>query len=150
MRVTIQRVLNAKVEVNAQIVGAIQKGLCVFAAIEDADDLNDVNWMAQKLVNLRVFPDELKPMNRSLIDVQGELLLVSQFTLFASTKKGNRPSFTSAGKPDYAERLFEYFKNTLEKKLETTVQTGEFGADMQVTIVNDGPVTINIDSKNRD
>lgn len=149
MRVTIQRVVSASVKVANETLGSIERGLLVFVGIEDADLIDDVNWMAKKVINLRIFPNNEKPMNSSLLDVDGDLLIISQFTLFASTKKGNRPSFTKSGKPAYAKVVFEQFISELESILGKKVQKGVFGADMQVSLVNDGPVTINIDSRDK-
>jgi D-aminoacyl-tRNA deacylase len=150
MRVVIQRVSRASVTINNSIRGSIKKGLLVFAGIEDSDASEDVNWLAGKIANLRIFDDEAGVMNLSLRDVKGELLLVSQFTLHASTKKGNRPSYIRASKPPIAVPMYEALITALGKELGAPVATGEFGADMKVELVNDGPVTIVIDSKNKE
>lgn len=150
MRVTIQRVSEASVKVDGGIVGEIQKGLLVLLGIEDEDTAEDIEWLTGKISKLRIFPDEKAPMNQSVMEVDGDILVVSQFTLFASTKKGNRPSFTRSGEPNFAKEMCEKFVDSLSQKTEKTIQTGIFGADMKVSLINDGPVTINIDSKNRE
>ncbi|MBR9860687.1 D-tyrosyl-tRNA(Tyr) deacylase [bacterium] len=148
MRLVIQRVSEASVKVEGKITGAIKSGLMVLLGFEDEDSDEDLEWACRKLLNMRVFNDELGVMNRSILDVQGSLLLVSQFTLHASTKKGNRPSYIKAAKPDVAILLYEKFITFCRQEIE--VQTGEFGADMQVSLINDGPVTIWLDSKNKE
>ncbi len=150
MRAVIQRVSHASVTLNGQVRGAIQNGLVVLLAVEEADTPEDIEWLSGKIVRLRIFNDESGVMNRSVQEVQGEILLVSQFTLFASTKKGNRPSYSRAARPEMAVPLYEAFKRKLSEDLGKPVQTGAFGADMKVALVNDGPVTIIIDSKNRE
>ena len=150
MLVTIQRVLEASVKVDGEIVGAIQHGLLVLLGIEDEDSAEDIEWLTGKISKLRIFPDEKAPMNQSVMDVGGDLLVVSQFTLFASTKKGNRPSFTRSGEPSFAKEMCEKFVSELSQKTDKEIQTGIFGADMKVSLINDGPVTINIDSKNKE
>ena len=150
MRVVIQRVSEASVKVNGEIVGAIDKGLLVLLGIEDEDTDEDIIWLSNKIVNLRIFNDENDVMNKSVLDVDGNILLVSQFTLHASTKKGNRPSYIKASKPDFAVPMYEKMIAQLEKDLGKSIGTGEFGADMQVELVNDGPVTIFIDSKSKE
>lgn len=150
MRLIIQRVKEAKVEVNEQTVGAIKNGLLVFVGVEEADDNSDVEWLCRKVIGMRIFKDAEGQMNHSVKDVDGDILAVSQFTLHAATKKGNRPSFIRAAAPDYAEKLYEQFKFQLSALLGKTVESGSFGADMQVSLINDGPVTIPIDSKNRE
>ena len=150
MRAVIQRVLEASVKVNNEITGQIGQGFLVLLGIETDDEPEDLNWLAQKIANLRVFNDENAQMNKSLSDVEGKILLISQFTLFAQTKKGNRPSFTRAAKPDKAVPLYEQMIEELGKLTGTKVETGIFGADMQVSLINDGPVTILIDTKNRE
>lgn len=150
MRVVIQRVLEASVTIDNEIVAQIQKGLLVLVGIEDKDTIEDVNWLASKIVNLRIFSDEKGLMNLSVKEVLGDIILVSQFTLHASTKKGNRPSYIKASKPDIAVPLYESFVQQMELELGKKVQTGRFGADMKVALVNDGPVTISIDSKNKE
>ena len=150
MRVVIQRVSAAEVKVEGNVIGSIQKGLLVLIGIENADNLEDITWLSNKIVNMRIFDDVGGVMNDSLLDCKGELLLVSQFTLHASTKKGNRPSYIAAAKPDIAIPLYEAMIKQLEKDLGRTISTGKFGADMKVSLVNDGPVTITIDSKNKE
>ncbi|MCX6198139.1 MAG: D-aminoacyl-tRNA deacylase [Bacteroidetes bacterium] len=150
MRTTIQRVIEASVTIDGKIKSSIGKGLLVLAGFEEADAQEDLEWMSAKIVNLRIFQDENEQMNLSVKDVIGDILLVSQFTLHALTKKGNRPSFIRAAKPDVAIPLYEKFILQVEKDLEKKIGTGEFGADMKVTLINDGPVTINIDSRNRE
>ncbi len=149
MIAVIQRVSEASVTINGQIAGSIESGLLVLLGIEAADEQEDIEWLGKKIVNLRIFNDEAGVMNKSLLDINGELLLISQFTLHASTKKGNRPSYIKAARPEVAIPLYEAFIETLNKLSPTPVKTGEFGADMKVALVNDGPVTILIDSKNR-
>ncbi len=149
MRIVIQRVSEASVEINKNIVAQIANGLLVLVGIEDADAQEDIDWLCQKIVNLRIFGDENEVMNLSVKDIDGDVIVVSQFTLHALTKKGNRPSYIKASKPEIAIPLYENFVNTLEKELGKKVQTGVFGADMKVALVNDGPVTIIINSKNR-
>ena len=150
MRAVIQRVLEASVKVNNKITGQIGQGFLVLLGIETEDEPEDLKWLAQKIANLRVFNDENAQMNKSLSDVEGKILLISQFTLFAQTKKGNRPGFTRAAKPDKAVPLYEQIIEELGKLTGTKVETGIFGADMQVSLINDGPVTILIDTKNRE
>lgn len=147
MRVVVQRVASARVEAAGQVLGSIGCGLLILAGFEEADADPDIAWMSAKLARLRIFPDAAGTMNRSLIDVQGEALAVSQFTLFASTRKGNRPSWSRAARPEVAQPLFDRFVRSLERALGCRVQTEEFGADMQVHLINDGPVTISIDSR---
>lgn len=150
MKVVTQRVSSSSVTINGKIVADIQKGLLVLVGIEDADTQEDSNWLCQKIANLRIFGDENQVMNLSVKDIDGDIIVVSQFTLHASTKKGNRPSYIKASKPEIAIPLYENFVGQLEKEMGKKVQTGIFGADMKVALVNDGPVTIIIDSKNRD
>lgn len=150
MRLVIQRVKEAKVEVNNQEVGAIKSGLLVFVGVEEADEMEDVEWLARKVVAMRVFNDPEGHMNHDVKAVNGEILAVSQFTLHAATKKGNRPSFMRAADPKFAEKLYEQFKLQLGALMGEAIPAGTFGADMQVTLVNDGPVTITMDSKNRE
>ena len=150
MRLLIQRVTEASVTIDNKIKSAIQNGLLVLVGIENEDNQTDIDWLTRKLLNLRVFNDESGVMNKSVRDIDGELLIISQFTLHASTKKGNRPSYTKAAKPDIAIPLYEQFVKTIEKELGKSVGTGEFGADMKVRLLNDGPVTIWIDSKNKE
>ena len=142
-----QRVLSAHVEVDQVITGEIGPGLLVLAGIEDGDDKDDLVWMSSKLTRLRIFPDECGVMNRSIVDVRGEILAVSQFTLFASLRKGNRPSWQRAASPNVSRPLFDDFVYQLQTDLGRSVPTGIFGADMKVHLVNDGPVTLFIDSK---
>lgn len=141
MRVVVQRVINASVEVDGQICGSIKKGLLVFIGVGDGDSENDCKRLADKIINLRIFSDENDKINLSLKDVNGELLIVSQFTLYADCKKGNRPNFTQAAKPDIANALYEFFVDYC-KSLVSVVETGIFGADMKVNLLNDGPFTI--------
>ena len=150
MRVVIQRVKEASVTIDGQIKSAITEGLLILVGVEDVDNDEDLKWLAAKIVNLRIFCDENGLMNRSVVDIDGQLLVVSQFTLHASTKKGNRPSFLRAGKPDFAVPIYEKFVVELQKLSSLTVLTGEFGADMKVALLNDGPVTIFIDTKNKE
>ena len=150
MRAVIQRVSEASVTISGQIRGAIQKGLLVLLAVEEADTPEDIEWLSGKMVRLRIFNDDQGAMNRSVQEAGGDILLISQFTLFASTKKGNRPSYSRAARPEIAVPLFEAFTRKLSEDLGKPVQTGEFGADMKVSLVNDGPVTIVIDSRNKE
>lgn len=150
MRAVIQRVSSASVTIHEYVRASIGKGLLVLLGIEDADGPEDIAWLSAKIVNLRIFDDENGVMNRSVLDVSGELLLVSQFTLHASTKKGNRPSYIKASKPDIAVPLYEAFIRQLETDLCKPIGTGIFGADMQVALVNNGPVTIIIDTQNKE
>ncbi|MBO7315962.1 MAG: D-tyrosyl-tRNA(Tyr) deacylase [Paludibacteraceae bacterium] len=150
MRVVIQRVKNASVSVEGKQISSIGSGFLVLLGIEDSDTDEDINWLTQKIVNLRVFNDENGVMNKSIIESDGEILLVSQFTLFASTKKGNRPSYIRASKPDFAIPMYENFCVKLFSLFGKEIKTGIFGADMQISLVNDGPVTIMIDTKNKE
>ncbi|WP_243470932.1 D-aminoacyl-tRNA deacylase [Winogradskyella sp. MH6] len=150
MKIVIQRVSEASVVINKKEVASIEEGLLVLLGIVNEDTQDDIDWLCNKIVNLRVFQDENGVMNESLLGAVGEIIVVSQFTLHASTKKGNRPSYIKAAKPDVAIPLYENFVETLQNSLGKTVQTGEFGADMKVHLVNDGPVTIIIDSKNKE
>lgn len=150
MRVTIQRVSEASVTIDGKVKSSIGKGLLVLAGFEEGDVQEDLEWMSSKIVHLRIFQDENGQMNLSVKDVSGEIIIVSQFTLHALTKKGNRPSFIRAAKPDMAIPLYEKFILQVEKDLEKKIGTGEFGADMKVALINDGPVTISIDSKNKE
>jgi D-tyrosyl-tRNA(Tyr) deacylase len=147
MRIVVQRVSHASVTVEEQISGKIESGLLVLLGIEDADTEEDIQWLSNKIINLRIFNDEQGVMNRSVIESGGDILLVSQFTLHASTKKGNRPSYIRASKPDIAIPMYEKMIAQLEKDMRKKIQTGIFGADMKVALLNDGPVTIVIDSK---
>jgi D-tyrosyl-tRNA(Tyr) deacylase len=150
MRVVIQRVGRATVTIENQIRSSIRGGLLVLVGMEDADTADDAAWLSAKIVNLRIFNDENGVMNRSVKESEGDILLISQFTLYAATKKGNRPSFIRASKPEYAVPQYEQMIANLEKELGKNIFTGEFGADMKVELLNDGPVTIWIDSKNRE
>lgn len=150
MKTVIQRVSSASVTIDSKIVAEIQKGLLVLVGIEDADNQEDIFWLSQKIVNLRIFEDENEVMNLSVKDIDGDVIVVSQFTLHALTKKGNRPSYIRAAKPEIAIPLYEKFITQMEFELGKKVQTGQFGADMKVALVNDGPVTIIIDTKNKE
>ncbi|MBP7919846.1 MAG: D-tyrosyl-tRNA(Tyr) deacylase [Parabacteroides sp.] len=150
MRTVIQRVQSASVTIDGEIKSAIGKGLLIFLGIEDKDSEADIEWLVKKIVNLRIFDDENGVMNRSIIEVNGEALVVSQFTLHASTKKGNRPSYIKASKPEKAIPLYNEFCDEISLALGKTIGTGRFGADMKVGILNDGPVTILIDSQNKE
>lgn len=149
MKIVIQRVSEASVVIDNKKEASITKGLLVLLGIEDSDTTQDVNWLCRKIANLRIFSDKEGVMNASINDVNGDVILVSQFTLHASTKKGNRPSYIKAAKPDVAIPLYKNFIETLQIELKKTIQTGVFGADMKVHLVNDGPVTILIDSKDK-
>ncbi len=150
MRLLIQRVTEASVTINNTIKSSIKKGLLVLVGIENEDNQTDIEWLTRKLLNLRIFDDENGVMNKSLQDIEGDLLIISQFTLHASTKKGNRPSYIKAAKPKISIPLYKQFVSHVEKELGKSVGTGEFGADMKVRLLNDGPVTIWIDSKNKE
>lgn len=150
MKIVIQRVSSASVTIENKIVAEINQGLLVLIGIEDNDNQEDINWLVSKIINLRVFADESQLMNLSVKDIAGEIILVSQFTLHASTKKGNRPSYMKAAKPEIAIPIYENFIKTIEKEFGKKIQAGVFGADMKVALVNDGPVTIVIDSKNKE
>ncbi len=150
MRVVIQRVAKASVTINSSITCSIAKGLLVLVGIENADTIEDIQWLSNKIINLRIFNDENNVPNISVKDTGGDILLVSQFTLHASTKKGNRPSYLKASKADIAIPLYEKFIKQLENDLEKKIKTGTFGADMKVELINDGPITISIDTKNKE
>ena len=150
MKAVIQRVSQSSVTINEEIVAQIQQGILVLVGIEDTDNQEDINWLTSKIANLRIFEDENEVMNLSLKDINGEMIVVSQFTLHAATKKGNRPSYIKASKPEVAIPLYESFVQQMEIELGKKVQTGQFGADMKVSLVNDGPVTIIIDTKNKE
>ena len=150
MRAVIQRVSNASVTINGNIHSQINQGLLIFLGIENADTAEDIEWLSSKIVNLRIFNDENGVMNVSIIDMGGEILLVSQFTLHASTKKGNRPSYIKASKPEIAIPIYEKMIKQLSGDMDRVIQTGEFGADMKVELINDGPVTIVMDTKNKE
>ena len=150
MRLVIQRVTEANVKIDNVIKGEIGNGLMVLLGIGEEDTLDDIKWLTKKLVNLRIFDDENGVMNLSIKDINGDILLISQFTLLASTAKGNRPSYIKAAKQDISIPLYKEFIKVLEEDVDKNVQTGEFGADMKVSLINNGPVTILIDSKNRE
>jgi len=150
MRVIIQRVQEASVRVEDQVIGAIERGYMILVGIENADSQEDLEWLSNKIVGLRLFEDENGVMNLSIKEIGGSILLVSQFTLHASTKKGNRPSYINAAKPDISLPLYEAMIHQLSKDLGKPVQSGQFGADMKVSLINDGPVTISIDTKNKE
>jgi D-tyrosyl-tRNA(Tyr) deacylase len=150
MRAVIQRVSRASVTINKELKSEISNGLLVLLGIEDADSVEDIEWLSGKIINLRIFNDENDVMNIPVKDINGDILLISQFTLHASTKKGNRPSYIRASKPDKAIPLYEKMIAQLETDLEKKIYTGEFGADMKVELLNDGPVTIIIDTKNKE
>jgi D-tyrosyl-tRNA(Tyr) deacylase len=150
MRIVIQRVSKASVSIGGKLKSSIGEGLLILLGIEDADNQEDIDFLVKKTINLRIFDDENGVMNRSILEVNGEIMCVSQFTLHASTKKGNRPSYLKAAKSDFAIPIYNQFCLELTKVLGKEIQTGEFGADMQVELLNDGPVTIIIDSKNKE
>jgi len=150
MRVVIQRTQRASVTIEGTCKAQIGKGLLVLIGVQEQDNEEDIAWLSKKIVNLRIFDDENGVMNKSVIDVNGEILLISQFTLFASTKKGNRPSYIRAGRHEVTVPLYEKFCNALRNELGKEIDTGEFGADMKVELINDGPVTICIDTKNKE
>ncbi len=150
MRAVIQRVSEASCKVNGEVTGKIKTGLLVFLGIETEDTLSDVQWLAQKIINMRIFNDDKGLMNKSLLDVNGKILIISQFTLMANTKKGNRPSFIRASKPDQAIPLYEEMIAKLTELLGEKVETGSFGADMQIELINDGPVTIMMNTKDKE
>jgi len=150
MKIVLQRVSEASVTVDGQKTADIKKGLLVLVGIEDADTPEDIDWLAGKIVKMRIFGDENDVMNCSVQDIDGDIIVVSQFTLHASTKKGNRPSYIKAAKPDFAIPMYEKFVKALENEFQKKIQTGIFGADMKVNLLNDGPVTILMDSKNRE
>tara|TARA_B100000686_G_scaffold226203_1_gene233388 strand:- start:416 stop:868 length:453 start_codon:yes stop_codon:yes gene_type:complete len=150
MRVVVQRVSESNVRISGDVRGEIGKGFMVLVSFVDDDTDGDLDWMSNKIINLRIFNDEEGKMNKSLLDVGGNILLISQFTLHGSTKKGNRPSFIKAAKPEYANQMYEKFIEVLENSLGKKIQTGEFGGDMKVSLINDGPTTIIIDSKSKE
>ena len=150
MRVVVQRVSQSNVKVSGEVIGEIKEGLMVLVSFVDEDNDTDLGWMTKKIINLRIFNDDEGKMNRSVQDVGGDILLISQFTLHGSTKKGNRPSFIKAAKPDFANVMYERFIKVLEQTLGKEIQTGEFGGDMKVSLINDGPTTIIIDSRNKE
>ena len=149
MRIVVQRVSHASVTIEGHCKSSIGKGMLILVGIEESDGQEDIDWLCKKIVNLRIFDDENGIMNRSILETAGEILAVSQFTLMARTKKGNRPSYIDAAKPEISVPLYEKFVQSLQKELQKEIKTGVFGADMQVGLINDGPVTIIIDSKNR-
>lgn len=150
MRAVIQRVSSASVESNGILTGSIGRGFLLLLGIAAEDEKEDATWLADKIWQMRIFPDQEEKMNLALKDIDGEVLLISQFTLYASTRKGNRPSFLGSARPEQAIPLYEYFKSYLEKIATKEVKAGIFGADMKVSLVNDGPVTIILDSKNKE
>lgn len=150
MRSVIQRVTEATVSIKGKKIGAIQQGYVVLLGVEDADTIEDVKWLSSKICKLRLFSDEDGKMNLNIRDVKGNILVISQFTLHAKTKKGNRPSYIKAGRPEYANKLYEDFIDELFNLLDQPIQSGEFGGDMQISMTNDGPVTIMIDTKNKE
>ena len=150
MRVVIQRVQNASVNIDSELFSSIGKGLLILVGIEEADTTEDIDWLCRKIIDLRIFADTEGKMNLSVKDVNGDILVISQFTLFASTKKGNRPSYIKSAKPEMAIPLYENFISVLTTQFQKPIKTGVFGADMQVALINDGPVTICIDSKNKE
>ena len=149
MKTVIQKVSKASVTINHKIVAKIKEGLLILVGIEDLDTDEDIKWLSKKIINLRVFLDENGTMNNSIVNVNGDIIVVSQFTLHASTKKGNRPSYMKASKPDFAIPMYEKFVSQIEQDLGKKIQTGTFGADMKVELLNNGPITIIIDSKNK-
>ena len=150
MRVVVQRVSQSNVKVSGNVIGEIKEGLMVLVSFVDEDNETDLDWMTKKIINLRIFNDDEGKMNRSVQDIGGDILLISQFTLHGSTKKGNRPSFIKAAKPDFANVMYERFIKVLEQSLGKEIQTGEFGSDMKVSLINDGPTTMIIDSRNKE
>ena len=150
MRVVIQRVSQSNVKVSGEVIGEIKTGLMVLVSFVDEDADIDLEWMSKKIINLRIFSDDEGKMNRSVQDVGGDILLISQFTLHGSTRKGNRPSFIKAAKPDFANVMYEKFIKVFEQSLGKTIKSGKFGADMKVSLINDGPTTIIIDSRNKE
>lgn len=149
MKIVLQRVSEANVKVNSEIVGKINNGLLLLVGIDEQDENTDADWLIKKIIDLRIFSDKDGKMNLSVKDISGEILCISQFTLLADYKKGNRPSYIKAAKPEKATPLFDYFKNEIEKNSQLKVESGIFGADMKVSLVNDGPVTIVLDSKTK-
>lgn len=150
MRLVIQRVAQASVTINEIVKSEIKKGLLIFIGIENSDGADDIEWLCKKVINLRIFDDNEGVMNKSVLDIRGEILVISQFTLHASTKKGNRPSYIRAAKGDISKPLYEQFCKELSKELKKQIGTGEFGADMKVELLNNGPVTILMDTKNKE
>lgn len=150
MRTVIQRVTEASVTIDQELYSSIDKGMMILVGIEEADTEEDIDWLVKKISNLRIFDDENGVMNKSILDIKGDILVVSQFTLHASTKKGNRPSYIKAARPDTAIPLYESFCKQMSEAIGKQVKTGQFGADMKVALINDGPVTIMIDTKNKE
>lgn len=150
MRILIQKVLESTLRIDQQVYSQIGKGLLVFVGIEDADTQEDIDWLSHKIINIRLFEDENQIMNKSVVDIQGDILLVSQFTLQAMTKKGNRPSYIKASKPEFAEPMYKKLILAINQLLGKEIKTGQFGADMKISLINDGPTTIWIDSKNKE
>lgn len=150
MRAVIQRVSNAEVEIDGVVEGAVNRGLLILIGIEESDIQEDIDWLSRKIIQLRIFGDEAGLMNKSIMDIDGNILLISQFTLFGQFKKGNRPSFIKAARPEIAIPLYEKLKEELNHKLGKTIKTGIFGADMKVSLTNEGPVTLFIDTKNKE
>jgi len=150
MRVVLQRVSEASVKINGSVTSSINQGLVILLGVSTEDDLSDILWLVNKISSLRIFPDIEGKMNKSIVNIDGDVLLISQFTLFASTKKGNRPSFIRSAHPVIAIPLYETFQKEMKQALGKSIFTGEFGADMKVSLINDGPVTINLDSKNKE
>ena len=150
MRAVIQRVSSASVTISGNVTAEIGRGLLILVGIENDDKLEDIQWLSNKIVNMRIFNDAKEVMNLSVKEVNGEILIVSQFTLHASTKKGNRPSYIRAAKPDFAIPVYEKFKQQMQQDLGASIKSGEFGADMKVTLINDGPVTIMVDTKSKE
>jgi len=150
MKVVIQRVQQARVTVDGMVIGQIQKGLMVLVGIVNEDSPTDIEWLSNKIINMRLFEDDNGVMNKSILEIGGSILLVSQFTLHASTKKGNRPSYIAAAKPEISIPLYEFMIKQLSSDMGMPIQTGKFGADMKVALINDGPVTIIVDSKNKE
>jgi D-tyrosyl-tRNA(Tyr) deacylase len=149
MKAIVQRVLQAQCMINGNSYSSISSGLLILLGVASEDDETDIEWLAQKIANMRIFSDENNLMNKSVIDIKGEIMVISQFTLFASTKKGNRPGFTEAAAPDFANEMYKKFIVQIQKYISESIQTGIFGADMKITSTNDGPVTIIIDTKNK-
>ena len=149
MRIVLQRVKEASVKIDTKIAGSIRAGLLIYLGIEDEDNQNDIDWLIKKITQMRIFSDEEGKMNLNVNEVEGEILVVSQFTLYASTKKGNRPSFTNAAKPEFARKLYEDFIASMKEVYHGNIQTGRFGANMQVASINDGPLTFWLDSKEK-
>jgi D-tyrosyl-tRNA(Tyr) deacylase len=150
MRCVIQRVSSASVTIDKKVHDSIGKGILILLGVEDRDEHSDIDWLCKKIVNLRIFSDDASLMNLSLQDIAGEIMIISQFTLYASTKKGNRPSFIKAAKPEFAEQRYQQFIEEMARQSNTVIKCGVFGADMKIDLQNDGPVTIIIDSKTRE